>query len=375
MNNVKLLEKIWKAGLVALITGVLAAGSLIFALPKTFAHGSPNMTAKMEVSEVESAGSGWQHSLTTQGGRTVKFYIEIHNTVVGSQAHDVKAQVTFPGGVSQSLTIPLSVSTTNANTANDTDIITVVPNRGSISYVAGSTRLTWDQNGDGTLDYNQTPLPDGIVGSGIRIGDQSGTNEFIIRLNFLARIEGAAAAPTASVSLALSCSAVSPDVPVSWVVSGTGGVGVTLKLTRDGQAIRGGGVDWGGRASGLGRSGTYLAQLIRDGSVVAQDSKSLSCAVQPTAGATGATGATGPTGTTGATGATGAIGGTGATERPAQQPATGIGLIPLVGMFGAGPAGFALLRYGRGVKAFGKREEDWMGIAKGAFLSRKIKKI
>ncbi len=56
-------------------------------------------------------------------------------------------------------------------------------------------------------------------------------------------------------------------------------------------------------------------------------------------------------------------------------PATGPELIPLMGMFGAGPVGFALSRYGRGTSVLGRKEEDWTGIAKDAFLERKVKQI
>src|SRR3989344_194507 len=151
MNQIKLLERIWKMGLAVFAATVLAFGGFFLSLPKASAHGNPNMTARMLVSEVQDPSQGWQHTLNTQGGRTVKFYIEIHNTVVGTNAHNVRARVSLPGGVSQTLNIPLTVSADNANSAYDTDVINVVapPSGGQIEYVFGSTRLTWDENGDG----------------------------------------------------------------------------------------------------------------------------------------------------------------------------------------------------------------------------------
>ena len=182
MNQIKTLEKIWKTGLAILVAATLSIGGLFLSLPKTSAHGSPVMTTRMLVSDVDNPADGWQHNLNSQGGHTVKFYIEIHNTIVGTNTHNVRARVSLPGGVSQTLSVPLTVSADNAASVSDTDTIHVVSpaSGGRIEYIPGTTRLTWDENGDGTLDYNQTPVPDGITSGGIRIGDQSGCNEFII---------------------------------------------------------------------------------------------------------------------------------------------------------------------------------------------------
>ena len=52
MNQIKLLEKTWKAGLTVLTALALAFGGLFLNLRAAGAHGNPNMTVNLLVSPV-----------------------------------------------------------------------------------------------------------------------------------------------------------------------------------------------------------------------------------------------------------------------------------------------------------------------------------
>ena len=198
MNQLQLLQKTFKAGIALLTALILAFAGFFINLSNTSASGTPNMAVRALVSEVEDPSQGWTHNLNSQGGRTVKFYLELHNTVVGTQAQNVRVKVDLPSGVSTSKTIPVTLWADNANSASDAVVVNVInPAQGAeIRYVNGSSRLTWDENGDHILDYNQTPIPDGITSGGVRIGDQSGCNDFIIQVNFLAQLVASTPSPT-----------------------------------------------------------------------------------------------------------------------------------------------------------------------------------
>ncbi|MEX2027923.1 MAG: hypothetical protein WD988_00295 [Candidatus Curtissbacteria bacterium] len=294
--NKKTLRKLTKK-----ITASLAVLSLTSALLFTgpvvkaaCAQSAPVMTVDMKAAD--TAVGSWQDSLSVPAGRRVQFNVEIHNTVIGSVANNVRAQVTFPGGTSTTISIPVTITTNNAGAVSDTVNISV-PSAQSITYVPGSTRLFWDQNGDGTLDYDNAQLADGIVGSSIPLGDQQGCNNFIIRVNFLADISGTPApTPTPTPTPA----------PV-------GGQTQTQSQTQN------------------------------NNQNVTINNPAAAAAAAPVK-----------------------------TVAAKTTPATGPGELALAGMLGAGPVGFALSRYGRGLKVIGKREEeDLMDIAQSLFSERK----
>ncbi len=203
MNQIKLLEKTFKAGSAVLISAVLAFGGLFLNLANTSASESPNMTVRMLVNDDnDSPDAGWQHDLNSQGGHRVSFAVEIHNTVVGTEAKNVHVQVGFPSNTANTLNIPVNISADNANNASDNVTIHVTsPTTGAqIKYVAHSTRLYWDPDGDSSngIQYNNTPLVDGIVDGGLTLGDQKGCNNFIIQVTFLAELVGEQPTPSPS---------------------------------------------------------------------------------------------------------------------------------------------------------------------------------
>ena len=182
-----------------MVSTVLTFGGLFVALSSTSAEGEPHMTAAMFVNDnSDNPDAGWQHSLSSEAGRKLSFTVEIHNTVVGSEANDVKVAVDFPDGTQNSLNIPLYVSSSNANNASDTVVVNVTnPAAGAqIKFVPNSTRLYWDKDGDGTKEYNNTPLIDGIDGNGLTLGTQKGCNNYIIQLTFMGELVGTTPEPT-----------------------------------------------------------------------------------------------------------------------------------------------------------------------------------
>src|SRR3989344_8849419 len=114
MNQIKLLEKTWKSAFVALSVLALSVGGLFVNLTSASAIGSPNLTVRTLVSEIEDPSQGWTSNLNTQAGRTVVFYVEIHNTQVQTLAENVKVKAALPSGVSTSHTIPVTVWADNA---------------------------------------------------------------------------------------------------------------------------------------------------------------------------------------------------------------------------------------------------------------------
>src|SRR3990167_7141265 len=98
MNQIELLKKIWKTGLVLTCAGFLAFGALFVAISNSQAVivGQPNLTVRTLVSEIEDPSQGWTSNLNTQAGRTVVFYVEIHNTQVQTLAENVKVKAALP---------------------------------------------------------------------------------------------------------------------------------------------------------------------------------------------------------------------------------------------------------------------------------------
>lgn len=323
---------------------VLSFGSiLVVPVRAACAQSTPSLTISTAVADVES-GQGWTKNLNTQGGRTVKFDLQIHNTVPGSQALNVYPRVGLPGGSSTSFYVASSVGADNASGAADNNTINIAYPGGSINYVPGSTRLTWDENGDGNLDFNQTPIADGIASGGIRIGDQSGCNNFVMRINFLATISGSSVPTTTTTYVPNQPQVITTYVPSQPQV-------VVQQVPGPTQTVY---------QQVPGPTQTVVQQVPVQGQTVVQQVPvpgPTQTIVQqiPAPGQVKIMQASAPVAT--------------------KTPETGLDLVSLAGMFGAGPVGIALSRYGHGLRAFGKREEDWMGIAKDAFLSRKIKKI
>ena len=185
--QIKLLKTGWKAGLMFLVVISLVFGGLFLSLRNALA-GNPNLTL-LYLGVNNTNPVGWAHSVTLNHGEQVKFYAEIHNTNVPSTANNVKIKVTLPGGSVTDGTSTATASADNANSVSD-NVALHINGSGQLQYVAGSTAMTWDVNGDGNLEYNGTQMPDGIVDNGLVLGNQQGCNQYVIQISFKANVVG-----------------------------------------------------------------------------------------------------------------------------------------------------------------------------------------
>lgn len=161
----------------------------------------------------------------------LQYWIRIHNPGPGFLT-DVKVKATFPSGSASNHTSTMTASAVNADPASTSDTATVnLSSSQSLSYQSGSTQL---------LDASGNPiktLPDGIVGSGVSIGNVGvslGEKRFIL---FKAKIS----CPTTP----------TPTPPVK---------GVTTELPNTGV---GNVIGLFAGASALGATGHYIVRRIR----------------------------------------------------------------------------------------------------------------
>src|SRR3989344_8034676 len=177
MNQIKLIKRIWKTGAIGLVVLTMTAGGLFLNLKAVLANPTPNMTIKHL--GVGTQSPDWSHSITLNPGDEVDFYAETHNTVVGSTADNVTLKVNLTGGTFTDGSSVATVSADNANSASDTVNIHI-NGGGKLEYIANSTNVTWDIDGDGNKEFNNT-FVSGSPFSGLRIGDQKGCNQYIIQ--------------------------------------------------------------------------------------------------------------------------------------------------------------------------------------------------
>ncbi len=184
MNSLKLLKLGWRAGTTVLVVTTMVFGGLFLNLKSAFAEPAPNMTIRHE-GLIGGAGN-WSHSVTLNPGDEVQFYAEIHNTVVGSTAHNVTLKQNLTGGTFTDGTSVATVTSSNANSANDTVNIHI-NGGGKLEFIEHSTRVTWDVNGDGVKEFNNTHVAGNPL-NGLEIGGQHGCNQFIIQVYWAARV-------------------------------------------------------------------------------------------------------------------------------------------------------------------------------------------
>jgi uncharacterized repeat protein (TIGR01451 family) len=100
-------------------------------------------------------------------------------------AKDLTVRVDLPNGQGDSLTSLATADASNATAVSDNTAVNF-SRKAKWQVRSGSTRITWDSNGDGVLDYNSYiwPNDDLFSASGINLGEQWGCNPFIIQISF-----------------------------------------------------------------------------------------------------------------------------------------------------------------------------------------------
>jgi len=161
MNKLKISKFGLKRGLMGMTAMVLAVSGLFMSSAEVFA-GAPNLTV-LHLGNNASNPTSYTHDVTLASGQYVALYTEIHNTNVPSTANNVKLRVALPNGSGASVA---TASADNASSVSDS-VNLINPVGTKLEYVAGSTHMTWDQNGDGTKEFDNTVVADGITGNGL----------------------------------------------------------------------------------------------------------------------------------------------------------------------------------------------------------------
>ena len=306
-DQIKLIKKIWKTGLISLVVGVMVLGGLFLNLRGASATGTPNLTINHLVTGPSS--SSWSDSVTLNTGDTVHFYAEIHNTVVGTTANGVVISASLPSGTFTNGTSTATVRAENANTASDSVSVNI-NGGGRLELLPGTTRLTWDVDGDGNKEYNNTFIAGSPTeGSGILLGDQKGCNEFIIQVGWSAKVVGEEQpSPTPTPTPTPT-----PAPPA------------------------------GGQNQEQNQQQTQNNEQNQTVNVTNTNTNTVN--VPAVAGA----------------------------SVPLKQPETGVSVLGMASMMGAAPVGFALSRFGRRRSVVGKREESLAEIAFG-LVNRRLGK-
>lgn len=286
-KQIKFLKKVWKTGAISLVVLTMVFGGLFLNLKAASANPAPNMTILHQVSGPSS--SSWSDSVNLNSGDTVHFYAEIHNTVVGSTAEGVVISASVPTGTFTDGTSTATVRAENANTASD-NVSIHINGGGSLEILPGTTRLTWDVDGDGNKEYNNTFIAGSpLEGSGILLGDQHGCNEYIIQVGWSAKVVGGEEpSPTPTPTPVASPS---PTPPTGGDINITN-TNTNTNTNTQNQTVNVAGV-----------------------------------------------------------------------SVPVKQPETGVGVLGMASMFGAGPLGLALSRFGRGRLLVGREEENLAELA------------
>jgi len=306
-DPIKLLKLGWKTGMTAMIVVTMLVGGLALNLNSALAT-NPNLTINYLVAH-NDVGS-WGDSVNVGVGETITLYAEIHNTNVPTTANNVKIKANLPS------TTGTSTATASAdNAASVSDNVQINVNGGNLEYVAGSALMTWDVNGDGNFEFDNTQISDQIVGSGVTLGNQQGCNQYIIQISFLARVVGAPQpSPTPTPT-----SQPSPTPPPS-----------------------------GGNEQDQDQNQDQEQNQDVDVNVSQNNNQTVNI--------------TNP--------APPAVAGV---KVPLKQPDTGVSVLGTSLMAGAAPVGFALSRFGRG-RIVGKREEETLGEFANGIVTRRGKK-
>lgn len=322
-DPIKLLKLGWRTGMTATVVSTMVLGGLALNLSAAFATNDPQPNLTVRHLGVRGGDSGWTENVNLNQGDEVHFYAEIHNTVVGSRADNVTLTAAVTGGTFTDGTSTATASANNASSASDT-INIHINGGGQLQFVPNSTRVTWDVNGDGNKEYNNTFVA-GNPFNGLLIGDQDGCNQYIIQVGWSARVVGGtqpspSPSPTPSVSPSPTPTPVaSPTPPPS-----------------------------GGNNQDQDQEQEQDQEQNQDVDVNVEQNNNQTVNI------------TNP--------APPAVAGV---KVPLKQPETGVSVLGLASMAGAAPVGLALSRFGRGRVVGKKDEEETLGeFAKGLIGNR-----
>lgn len=168
---------------------ITASLALLLAVNSALAIGNPNLTVLFLGTNNNDPSDGWIHNVRAAVGNRVQFYIEVHNTNVPTEATNTVVRVNLPQNTSSQHTVTSQVTADNAASVSDQVTVQITtPGGGRLDYIEGSAKATWDSNGDGVKELNNTPIGDDLITSGHNFGGLQGCNEFILQISFLANV-------------------------------------------------------------------------------------------------------------------------------------------------------------------------------------------
>lgn len=192
------IKKLFKRTLALLVVFSLIFGgySLIPAINSIHAVDSYGPGLKLLSMQTGTASSGFSTNVKTVGfGETVYFYMEVQNTNVPSVAENMNVKVFLPDYLSGGVVTSATVTTTTpaagvAGQTTDTKSILTNLNASDLRlvYKSGSTTVTGDMNNDGTKEFNNTVMPDGITEGGLNLGTLVGGAN-TIQVSFQATVQ------------------------------------------------------------------------------------------------------------------------------------------------------------------------------------------
>lgn len=277
----------------------------------------------------------WSHNPAADNGDFVQLYAEV-GTHVSDAAQDVTVKFELPSSFTGTGTSTVRATSSTGGVAERSD--SVFWNfRGAqckLVYVPGSADAKLDRNRDGTREHDGS-ISDSIVTSGVNFGTFT---DGVVQVDFKARVECAGApapspsptpTPAPSPSPVVSPSPTPVASPSPSPVSG----GVQCPAGFSGQLVGNVIMCVQNTNTNTNTNTNSQTQTNNQNVTVNNPAAVVSAAV------------------------------------PRKQPETGLGVLGLLSVFGAGPVGMALARYGKGrVEA---KEEDWMGMARG-LMGRKL---
>lgn len=287
-----------------------------FAVP-AMAQDMPILGTRYLVTNLNRDGGQWKKSTTAQPGDVLEFDVELHNTTVGTDAINPRVNVTTTMGEFTNGTSTNHYKADNASEVGDQVQLTMTQ-PSSLGYMQGTTVLFYDQNGDGNMEFNNTPVADGIAQGGFALpgGVQHGCNSYIARLTFEMRVSGTpTATPTPTPSPTVTPTP-TPTPVVTATPTPTPGTGGNTTIINNNEN---------------------------------KNKNENNINITNTNGGT-------PVVTTASV--------------PTKTPETGPDVLGLATMFGAAPLGVVMSRYGRGRLTIKKKDEDLNSIANDLVKTR-----
>ncbi len=317
-NPIKLIKNAWRAGMITLVVSTMVVGGLVLNI-KASSASNPSFALVYVGNNANDSTDAWDNDVTLENGQRVALYSEIHNTVVGTTAQNVKIKATLPGNSGASTA---TVSADGVNSVSQS-VNLHLPAGSQLRYIPGSTKMTWDKNGDGNFEFQDTVLADGIANSGLILGNQDGCNNYVIQITYKAEVVGAQASPSPTPSPTPSPRPTPSPTPTPTP---------TPVVSPSPTPTTGGNNNENNNSNSQSQSQTQ------------ENNQSVNVTVANSGTVAGA-------------------------STIAKTPDTGVSVLGMASMFGAGPFGFALSRFGKGRRGV-KKEESLSEIAMNLFKSR-----